>query len=120
MSNLVMMFEAFYRAVSELTVLQNEVPEAISQKRLTLGVCYCQHRLQSPREPLGQILAKSKMAGLQPAFHWSICRGTPQVSGASVPRFSLNGLALKQINGYLYKENIHLDSHLAASACIWC
>ena len=37
MSNLVMTFEAFYPAVRELTALQNEVPEAISQKWLTLG-----------------------------------------------------------------------------------
>ena len=39
-----------------------KVPETIPQKRLILGVCHCQHRLQSPRKPLGQYLAKSKMA----------------------------------------------------------
>ena len=64
------MFGASYRAVRELQSSKMKCPrqnakvsEAISQKRLNLGLCHCQHRLQSPRKPLGQVLAKSKMAG---------------------------------------------------------
>ena len=40
-----------------------KVPEAISQKRLTFGVCHCQHRLQSPGKPIGQDFSKIKMGG---------------------------------------------------------
>ena len=35
-----------------------KAPEAIPQKRLTVGVWHCQHRLQSPRKPLEQVFSK--------------------------------------------------------------
>ena len=96
-----------------------KAPEAIPQKRLTVGVWHCQHRLQSPRKPLEQVFSKiqtteCKISVSLVAPSWNAPAGTTVFEGRPPLWTAWRSHVANFLHGHVYCASPHYPMSIRA------